>query len=357
MDRNITNTKKIKPNKISKAKNPFLRKAKRKEVNAATIRKLFSLTCNKCALPTCNNTLIYEEFDDVRAEICHIQAATPGGPRFTKSKSDKELASFNNLIVLCKNCHDEIDKNPKKYDTEILFRIKNQHEKKCKKTPYQIPDSIIDRISINVDQFTYEEILWFFKIYSKIKDPIKKEYYYRNRIVYCLKNLKLTKEDETKQYRDIVHHIAKLDDNGFADLFLEIESFMPLHIKEEFVTKYETKLVKDARNKLVNSTNNDKDEKRFAKLFWLLKKSNINLLVNDLIDNHTDYTTTMKSIIEYFEDHYLNSLSLDDKLNIQEKIWNKMESLKDTDPSYSNLLELDRKIFNSLQQENDLSIA
>ncbi|PQJ29659.1 hypothetical protein BSZ32_14950 [Rubritalea profundi] len=43
------------------------------------------------------------------ADICHIEALSPGGPRYNPDSSDEERNAFPNLMLLCKTHHGIID--------------------------------------------------------------------------------------------------------------------------------------------------------------------------------------------------------------------------------------------------------
>jgi len=55
----------------------------------ATIKALFAKSGNQCAFPGCNHVLVTDKNLFV-GELCHIEAAAPGGPRYNDKMSDKE---------------------------------------------------------------------------------------------------------------------------------------------------------------------------------------------------------------------------------------------------------------------------
>ena len=61
-------------------------------------------------------------------KIAHICAAESGGPRFDTTKTDEELRSYPNLMLVCGNHHDEIDNDVTRYTVEVLCEIKATHE-------------------------------------------------------------------------------------------------------------------------------------------------------------------------------------------------------------------------------------
>ncbi|MGE7121750.1 hypothetical protein ACQKIC_16150 [Peribacillus sp. NPDC046944] len=92
-----------------------------------TIKRLFALSRNKCAFPSCNRNLVTED-GKVVGKICHIKARSKGGPRYDSSQSDEERHGFDNLIIMCPIHHDVIDSDEKSYTVERLEEIKKQQK-------------------------------------------------------------------------------------------------------------------------------------------------------------------------------------------------------------------------------------
>ncbi len=66
------------------------------------------------------------------SKICHIEAASHGGPRFNKDMSDDDRRHFDNLMLLCDECHEMIDTNFDEYPVSLLKQWKQNHEHKQK---------------------------------------------------------------------------------------------------------------------------------------------------------------------------------------------------------------------------------
>lgn len=98
------------------------------EPTPSTKYKLFALSGNRCAFPDCTHTLVDEATGTPVYEIAHIKAENRGGPRYDKHQTDDERRAFDNLMLLCPNHHDLIDKNPKLFPEERLYEMKRQHE-------------------------------------------------------------------------------------------------------------------------------------------------------------------------------------------------------------------------------------
>ena len=92
------------------------------------------LSYNQCAFPGCNLELVDPPQADqsarnLRGEICHIISRSSRGSRPNTSLTHEQLNHHDNLILLCKNHHHEIDKgNPDKYTPESLRKMKLTHE-------------------------------------------------------------------------------------------------------------------------------------------------------------------------------------------------------------------------------------
>lgn len=140
-----------------------------------TRTRLFSLSGNQCAFPGCTTTFTNPENDINLSNICHITGAEKGGERYDPDMTDKERASYENLILLCAN-HHIITNDVSKYTVSSLKLMKQNHEKDILKKIgttdilNKYPSSlavVINHISaINLDNV---EILNSTKVYSPDK--------------------------------------------------------------------------------------------------------------------------------------------------------------------------------------------
>ena len=62
--------------------------------------------------------------------MAHVFAANDGGPRANPTLSTAERGAFENLVVLCANCHTMVDKAPDAYPDELMLRWKREHADK-----------------------------------------------------------------------------------------------------------------------------------------------------------------------------------------------------------------------------------
>ncbi|MBR9874353.1 MAG: hypothetical protein GYB23_08810 [Vibrionaceae bacterium] len=103
--------------------------------NAQTQRRLFASSAGYCQNPSCSEKL-FDEAEGQRfliAELAHVFAAQDDGPRANAELSEEERGAFENLIVLCANCHTKVDKAPDAFPDSTLHRWKREHEQKLLK--------------------------------------------------------------------------------------------------------------------------------------------------------------------------------------------------------------------------------
>jgi hypothetical protein len=100
--------------------------------NAHTQRRLFAASAGYCQNPACYSQL----FEDAAgqsfhiAEMAHICAANDDGPRANLDLSVKERGAFDNLVLLCANCHTKVDKAPGAFPDKIIQGWKREHANK-----------------------------------------------------------------------------------------------------------------------------------------------------------------------------------------------------------------------------------
>lgn len=99
-------------------------------IKESTMKEIFATSGNLCAL--ClhegRQTLLVDGKGHFISEIAHIRAQNKNGPRYDASYRDVDDAC--NLIPLCNNCHEKIDKYPNEYTVDYLEKLKRNHEAK-----------------------------------------------------------------------------------------------------------------------------------------------------------------------------------------------------------------------------------
>lgn len=93
----------------------------------STVKRLCTLSRNRCAFPGCPRPLVDDDSGAVLGEVCHIKARSKGGPRFDPSQTDEERNAFANLVLMCAACHKIIDGDPERYPVERLQQMKADH--------------------------------------------------------------------------------------------------------------------------------------------------------------------------------------------------------------------------------------
>lgn len=100
--------------------------------DAHTQRRLFAASAGYCQNPECVNELFVDASGKSIhiAEMAHVFAATDGGPRANPNLSKEERGAFENLIMLCANCHTMVDKAPEAFPYEMMLYWKREHANK-----------------------------------------------------------------------------------------------------------------------------------------------------------------------------------------------------------------------------------
>jgi len=97
-----------------------------------TQRRLFAASAGYCQNPACPNELFVDaagKFITI-AELAHVFAANDLGPRANPNLSQEERGAFENLVVLCANCHTTVDKAPEAFPDSTMLRWKREHANK-----------------------------------------------------------------------------------------------------------------------------------------------------------------------------------------------------------------------------------
>lgn len=63
----------------------------------ATIKRLFNKSGEFCTYPKCDRPVVDRSTGTIMAEVCHINARSPSGPRYDPSQTDKERNAYENL--------------------------------------------------------------------------------------------------------------------------------------------------------------------------------------------------------------------------------------------------------------------
>jgi hypothetical protein len=97
-----------------------------------TLKILWGRAAGRCAVPECRRELLGDATDYdpivVIGDIAHIVAASAEGPRGDPDVSKKERDDYENLVLLCKNCHARLDGQKNSNTQERIKQLKGDHE-------------------------------------------------------------------------------------------------------------------------------------------------------------------------------------------------------------------------------------
>jgi SMODS-associated and fused to various effectors sensor domain len=97
-----------------------------------TLKLLWGRAAGRCAMADCRVELFVTEDDYdpvcVIGEMGHIAASSNAGPRAHLELDMRARDSYENLILLCRNCHRKVDTLKLSYPRERLLEIKANHE-------------------------------------------------------------------------------------------------------------------------------------------------------------------------------------------------------------------------------------
>jgi len=106
-------------------------KHKRKYIPQTVLLPLWILAGGRCEFDGCNKPLLHDVLTKTRcnlADVAHIIASSPNGPRGDDLLSDEKSIDLSNLMLLCKDHHKMVDEYPDIYTVEVLQNMKKTHE-------------------------------------------------------------------------------------------------------------------------------------------------------------------------------------------------------------------------------------
>jgi CBASS immunity sensor of nucleotide second messenger signals/HNH endonuclease len=104
---------------------------------------LFVRAGGHCEFDGCNRYLIQHHLTLTEgnfAEVAHIVAFRPDGPRGRATARPRDIHTAANLMLLCPTCHKLIDDHPENYSKRTLATYKRQHEKWIERVTSLGPD-------------------------------------------------------------------------------------------------------------------------------------------------------------------------------------------------------------------------
>lgn len=105
--------------------------------------QLFVRSGGRCEFDGHNKFLLRHSLtrmDGNFAQMAHIVAFRPAGPRGRKTRPSGSAHAHENLMLLCHECHRLIDTHPDRYTTRTLRLFKRQHEQRIHQLTGTAPD-------------------------------------------------------------------------------------------------------------------------------------------------------------------------------------------------------------------------
>ncbi|MDA3960657.1 MAG: hypothetical protein PF961_07690 [Planctomycetota bacterium] len=108
------------------------KKQDRKDMLVADQRQLWVYSHGLCSNPDCKRPLIIKKTDKDRATTtgchAHLIAHSPDGPRGDEDLDDEYRDTYENMILLCGDCHRTVDGQSNTYTIAVLNDWKSHHE-------------------------------------------------------------------------------------------------------------------------------------------------------------------------------------------------------------------------------------
>lgn len=217
-----------------------MEKVRRKEPTKDTLRELYLKSGNRCAFPGCEKTILNDK-GNVVGQICHIEAAMPGGERFNPNQTNEERRQASNLLLLCYEHHIETD-DVEAFPVERMQSIKKAHEQTYGDVANKLFSTIGDITELQGYQYCttiksfYKVMEWEYnkveaeenaKVFNKLVDDLR-DLYPETRAIFKIM-LRRQKDDSiwinideipgvTGESREtILIHIRLLEEKGFID--------------------------------------------------------------------------------------------------------------------------------------------
>lgn len=116
-----------------------------------TLKALLLRSGNQCAFPGCDQALLNHKKQFI-GQLCHIEAAMPGGPRYNEGQTDEERRAYENLLLLCYPHHIETNDDDE-YPVEKLQDIKQRHEVTHESSRFQINEAELLKLVEETEKF------------------------------------------------------------------------------------------------------------------------------------------------------------------------------------------------------------
>lgn len=189
------------------------------------VRALFARSGNRCAFPGCTAHLVNERNLFV-GQICHIEAAEPGGERYNPQQTDDERRDYPNLILMCYSHHVETN-DVEVYTVEILMQMKERHERAFLSNPFKIDETLLYKVTAEMEVY-WERVDKLHRLSHKVPDlAIQVD------TSQSYADLNEKAKGLLPEFRKLADYISNHEDEIYAELL----SFLARHgIKDEYIT-------------------------------------------------------------------------------------------------------------------------
>jgi nucleoside phosphorylase len=143
-----------------------------------SMKLLYARSGGLCAFPGCGTQLVHSQSNAVLGELCHIHAASSGGPRFDPNQSDDARNDADNLILLCANHHLLVDQAPQTYTAQLLRSMKQKHEERAAKLLTTVAVDLTDKQATDLSRQIDDESVDFAIVVALPKELAAVRHYF-----------------------------------------------------------------------------------------------------------------------------------------------------------------------------------
>ncbi len=114
----------------------------KKSIPVSTAKMLYANSAGLCCI--CKAQVVIQTTKDGLKQIgamAHIAGENAGSARYDEEMTDEQRYSYDNLMLLCPNCHATIDNAPESYSVKALKDHKQKHEAYIKAQLFQFAQS------------------------------------------------------------------------------------------------------------------------------------------------------------------------------------------------------------------------
>lgn len=143
-----------------------------------SIKILYASSGGLCAFPGCTTQLVQPQSRALLGELCHIHAASPGGPRFDPRQTHDLRNEADNLVILCPTHHSLVDQDQRTYTAESLRSMKQQHESRVAALMSSVAVELTDRQATDFSRQIDDESVDFAIVVALQKELAAVRYYF-----------------------------------------------------------------------------------------------------------------------------------------------------------------------------------